>query len=135
MKVRIGTIGLAMLLTATTAEAQGGAQPPAGGEAPRSTSERTVICRGGVIPAGWILVNDVRSTEMCSGSNPAAVNLYNVWAIERFDTKPVGASMQVCSAAPTPPGWVLEDVFRSKELCGHPDEYFAPNVKRIRRVR
>ena len=98
-------------------------------------AERDIICRGAAIPDGWILIDDVRSTEMCGGDNPAVVNLYNVWAIERYETKPVGATMQVCANTALPEGWVLEDVYRSKEHCGHPDDPFQPNVKKIRRVR
>jgi len=101
----------------------------------RPRAERDIICRGAAIPDGWILVDDVRSADMCGGDNPAVLNLYNVWAIERYDVKPVGATMQVCANTPLPAGWVLEDVYRSKEHCGHPENPFQPNVKRIRRAR
>ena len=103
--------------------------------AQRPMNDRQIICRGAAIPEGWILVDDVRSGEMCGGSNPAVLNLYNVWAIERYDNKPVGVTMNVCAVAPIPAGWVLEDVYRAKRHCGHPDDQFQANVKRIRRAR
>lgn len=99
-------------------------------------SERRLICRGAAIPAGWILVDDTRDMSMCVGDNPAAVvTAYNIWVIERYDTRPVGTTITVCASTPTPPGWVLVDVYRDKALCGHPDEPFQINAKRIRRTR
>ncbi|MGH7662914.1 MAG: hypothetical protein ACRENI_01255 [Gemmatimonadaceae bacterium] len=96
--------------------------------------QRTIVCRGAAIPAGWILVDDTRDSSMCGGENPSVVRLYNVWAIERYDLQPVGAVIEVCAAAPTPAGWELVDVYRDKSRCGHPPENFIVNVKRIRRV-
>lgn len=97
--------------------------------------ERRIICRGAAIPTGWLLVDDLRDRTMCEGSNPAVLRLYNVWAIERYDNRPIGTVIEVCAAAVTPDGWELVDVYRSKELCGHPGDAFIVNVKRIRRVR
>src|SRR5687767_14453644 len=45
-------------------------------------ANRQLICRGGAIPRGWVLVDDVRDTAQCEGSNPSALRLYNVWVIE-----------------------------------------------------
>lgn len=96
--------------------------------------ERRIVCRGAAIPAGWILVDDLRDRSMCSGENPAILRMYNVWAIERIDNRAVGTVIQVCAAAPTPAGWELVDVFRDPSSCGHPTEPFTANVKRIRRA-
>ena len=102
---------------------------------PAPRRERQIICRGAAIPAGWVLVDDLRDGSMCDGGNPAAVNAYNVWAIERYDARPVGTTIRMCAAAETPEGWTVVDLYRDRELCGHPDDLWAVNVKTIRRVR
>ena len=98
-------------------------------------AERTTVCRGALIPVGWILVDNMREPSMCDGGNPQALSLYNVWAIERFDNRPVGATIDVCAGTPTPDGWVLVDIYRDKDTCGHPTDPFQPNMKKIRRAR
>jgi hypothetical protein len=95
--------------------------------------ERQLICRGGTIPTGWILVDDVKDQKSCGGENPAVLNTFNVWAIEKFDGRPAGTLMDVCAASPTPKGWVLVDVYRDKTTCGHPQDNWGANVKRIRK--
>ena len=104
------------------------AEPPSGDDS------RQYICRGATVPAGFIVTDDIRDRQMCGGNNPTTLNAYNVWVIERFDRMPVNTTMDVCAAMPTPPGWVLVDVFRRKDRCGHPDGMFDVNVKRIRRT-
>ncbi len=98
-------------------------------------ANRQLICRGGSIPEGWVLVDDVRDPAQCEGSNPSALRLYNVWVIERYDDRMVGTIIDICAATPIPDGWALVDVYRAKELCGHPDAALTVNVKRIRRIR
>ena len=95
--------------------------------------KRQIVCRGAAIPKGWILVDDLRDTAQCDGNIPAAVKLYNVWAVEQYEGRPSGTTLVVCASSPTPEGWSLVDVYRNKELCGHPDELGAINVKRIRK--
>lgn len=102
---------------------------------PSGRGARNTVCRGEAIPAGWILVDDMREATMCGGSNTTALNTYNVWAIERYDNRPVGTVIEVCASTITPEGWQLVDIFRDKEACGHPADVFVANVKRIRRVR
>ena len=102
---------------------------------PAARGQRNTVCRGAAIPAGWILVDDMREPTMCSGENLTVRNSYNVWAIERFDNRPIGTVIEVCASAITPDGWTLVDIFRDKEACGHPADPFTPNVKRIRRMR
>ncbi|GAC1477756.1 MAG: hypothetical protein NVS1B4_20880 [Gemmatimonadaceae bacterium] len=98
--------------------------------------DRQLVCRGAQVPAGWVVVTDTRDPSMCTGDQSAAtVNSYNIWAIERFDDRPVGSVMEICASSPSPDGWQLVDVYRSHERCGHPDELFATNVKRIKRLR
>ena len=129
----------ALLVAATTASAQAtppSRQPaqPIRAEAPTGDDSRQYVCRGATPPAGYIVTDDIRDRQMCGGSNPTTLNSYNVWVVERFDRLPVNATMDVCAASPTPPGWVLVDVYRRKDRCGHPDGMFEANVKRIRRV-
>ena len=104
------------------------AEPPSGDDS------RQYICRGATVPAGFIVTDDIRDRQMCGGDNPITLNAFNVWVIERYDRKPVNSTMDVCAAMPTPPGWVLVDVYRRKDRCGHPDGVFDVNVKRIRRT-
>lgn len=98
-------------------------------------ANRQLICQGGAIPQGWVLVDDVRDPGQCEGANPTVLRGYNVWVIERFDDRMVGTVIDICAATPTPEGWALVDVYRAKELCGHPDAPLTVNVKRIRRIR
>lgn len=106
--------------------------PAAAGRAPGG-GERRIVCRGAAIPAGYILVDDLRDRSSCGGENPAALNAYNIWAIEKTDGRPAGTVIEACAAAPTPPGWTVVDIYRSHERCGHPDGLFVANVKRIRK--
>lgn len=134
-------IGLGLSLAAPPAAAQGAARPASG--QPGTTvskdrqsgprRERTIICRGAPIPTGWILVNDMRDPSSCGGENPATLNAYNVWSIERTEGRLSGTIIDACAGAQTPTGWTLVDVFRDRELCGHPEGPFVANVKRIRK--
>jgi hypothetical protein len=103
------------------------ADPPQGADTLR------YVCRGADIPNGWIVTDDIRDPQLCGGDNPAVLNAYNVWVIKRYDNRSPGTVMDVCANTPTPSGWVLIDVFRSRDICGHPDNPFVVNVKRIRR--
>ena len=126
-----GVISAALIVAALAFADVAGAQAPAVKRSP--TRQRQIICKGAQIPAGWILVDDLRETSMCGGSNPAVVNSYNVWAIEKFDGAPPGTTLFVCANAPIPVGWTMVDVYRDKSVCGHPEDLYAVNVKVIRR--
>ena len=104
---------------------------PKGGVEPKG--KRQIVCRGAKVPAGWVLVDDLRDTNQCDGSNPAAIKIYNVWSLEQIAGRASGSVIEVCTASPTPAGWALVDVFRDRERCGHPEEMFHTNVKRIRK--
>ena len=110
--------------TTVTASAKSGIDPK---------GKRQIICRGAKIPAGWVLVDDLRDQAQCDGSNPASIKLYNVWSIEKVEGRASGTTLEICSSAQTPAGWSLVDMFRDNNRCGHPDELFAANVKRIRK--
>ena len=138
MHSSIGAV-VALLLTAATASAQSTppSRPPAQAiraDAPTGDDSRQYVCRGSTPLPGYIVTDDIRDRQMCGGTNPTTLNSYNVWVVERYDRHPVNAVMDVCAASPTPPGWVLVDVYRRKDRCGHPDGMFEANVKRIRRV-
>ena len=107
---------------------------PIRAEPPSGDDSRQYICRGAAVPPGFIVTDDIRDRQMCGGTNPTTLNAFNVWVIERYDRLPVNSTMDVCAAMPTPPGWVLVDVYRRKDRCGHPDGVFDVNVKRIRRT-
>lgn len=98
-----------------------------------SKGERKLICRGATVEAGWILVADAKDPKSCGGENPAVLNTYNVWAVERIEGRPAGTVIDVCAGVPMPKGWALVDVYRDKTTCGHPDDPWATNVKRIRK--
>jgi hypothetical protein len=134
-------LSAAVALAFTTSSASAQATPPGGSsttpiraEPPRGDDSRQFVCRGSAPPAGYIVTDDIRDRQMCGGTNPSTLNSYNVWVVERYDRLPVNATLDVCAASPTPPGWVLVDLYRRKDRCGHPDDMFEANVKRIRRV-
>ena len=135
MNTILGAIAALFLVTGVAA-AQ--ATPPNRGpiraDPPSGDDSRQFICRGATVPAGFIVTDDIRDRQMCNGSNPTTFNAFNVWVIERFDRLPINSIMDVCAASPIPTGWVLVDVYRRKDRCGHPDGPFEVNVKRIRRT-
>jgi len=130
---------IALLFTAAAASAQATppSRPPAApirAEAPTGDDSRQYVCRGATPPANYIVTDDIRDRQMCGGTNPTTLNLYNVWVVERYDRLPLNTVMDVCASSPTPAGWVLVDVYRRKDRCGHPEGMFEANVKKIRRV-
>ena len=131
-------LGIFAALFLATGVASAQATPPnrdpIRAEGPTGDDSRQYICRGAAIPNGFIVTDDIRDRQMCGGNNPTTLNAFNVWVIERYDRMPVNSTLDVCAASPTPPGWVLVDIFRRKDRCGHPDGVFDVNVKRIRRA-
>ena len=98
-----------------------------------STTDETLqiktVCAGSV-PAGWILINDSWNPMKCG--NPSSIS-YNVWTIERFERKPVGAMMMVCNG-PVPAGWMIMTSSWNPASCGHPTS-LENNVLTIKRVK
>lgn len=131
MRLRSIVLAFAVLVMPAVARAQSPQYSDAAQAA--KPGERKLVCRGAVIPKGWILVDDTRDASMCQGANPAMVNSWNVWAIERYDNRPVGTVVAVCASAPTPLNWEMVDVYRDKDVCGHPNDPFEANVKLIKR--
>ena len=126
-------IAVILLLAVMSGRAVGQQRGVIVAEPPRGADTLQYICRGAAVPSGWLVTDAIRDRQLCSGDNPATLNAYNVWVIKRYDIRPAGFMMDVCANTPTPPGWVLVDVFRSKDVCGHPENPFVVNVKRIRR--
>ncbi len=126
--------GLCIAAGTVSAQATPPNRGPIRAAPPSGDDSRQYICRGAAVPDGFIVTDDIRDRQMCGGNNPTTLNAYNVWVIERYDRMPVNSTMDVCAAMPTPPGWVVVDVYRRKDRCGHPDGVFEVNVKRIRRT-
>jgi hypothetical protein len=138
--IRAALAALAALAAVASLAGAAGAQQPArvtkdAPGAPGQRVERQIICRGAAIPAGYLLVDNLKERSMCSGQSDAVYNSYNVWAVERYDNRAPGSEMTVCASAPTPAGWTVVDVFRKNDVCGQPTDPFAVNAKRIRRGR
>ena len=93
----------------------------------RATEE---VCAGSPIPKGWIRINDKWNPTSCG--KPTSI-IYNVWLIEKFSDKPVGATMEVCASAPTPTGWVEKGKRWNPTCCGHPTT-ITDNMKTIKRL-
>lgn len=86
------------------------------------------VCAGSV-PSGWIKINDHWSPTTCG--NPTRI-IYNVWTIERYDTKPKGATMNACNGI-VPNGWSKIGGNWSPASCGHPTR-ITKNVMTIKRL-
>jgi hypothetical protein len=86
------------------------------------------VCAG-QLPAGWIKINDSWNPTSCG--NPTSIT-YNVWQIERYDDKPVGASMTACFAT-VPAGWAMTSSWWNPTTCGHPTS-ITNNVMSIKRL-
>ncbi len=88
-----------------------------------------VLCAGD-IPPGWIKTNDRWDPTRCG--NPTAISS-NVWIVEEYRHKPVGATMIVC-AGMVPEGWVVVNRTWNPTTCGRPATIMQ-NVMMIKRVR
>jgi hypothetical protein len=133
----VAVLAAALLpLAAAVASAQDASQKTTAATKPGAVvkGKRMIICRGAPIPPGWVLVDDLRDSKSCGGENPAVIKLYNVWSVENIADRPSGSTMNVCAANPTPAGWTVVDVYRDMEFCGHPEESFGLNVKKIRKL-
>lgn len=105
----------------------GGAREPA----ELAGKDRGEICDTDRLPRGWLKVGDRWNPTKCG--SPVTIE-YNVWEVERYTNKPLGAEMEVCAEMPTPEGWEQVSVRWNPTTCGHPTG-IVDNVKKIRRVR
>lgn len=80
-------------------------------------------------PSGWIKVDDAWNPTICG--KPTS-KTYNVWIIEQYSDKPVGAVMSACSG-PAPAGWVVVDSHWNPTVCGRPanDQSNVMTIKRL----
>ena len=65
------------------------------------------VCRGAAWPSGWIAIGYEASNAECP-RNSDARSLYNVATIARYETLPVGQTLEVCADQVIPMGWVNE---------------------------
>lgn len=84
------------------------------------------VCAG-VVPLGWIKVNDSWGSSSC-GSPPSTVR--NVWTIVRYSDKPIGSMIEVCNG-PVPDGWGIIDTKTSLSTCMSPTQ--PKNIMTIKR--
>lgn len=75
--------------------------------APRSGWD--VVCKESRIPTGWI-----QTSTLSRGSCPPnRQGRREAWQIERYDTLPVGSTIDVCMVAKVPSGWKVVRLLRS----------------------
>jgi len=89
-------------------------------------AETQTVCAGSV-PAGWIRTDDRWDPTKCE--KPAAIT-NNVWSIERYDDKPIGAVMNACSDV-GPWGWSIIAQRWDPTKCGRP----AANTNNIMTIK
>jgi hypothetical protein len=87
------------------------------------------------MPSGWIAITYQQCGENCVRSTDPD-NPYTVAMIQRYDTAPVGAVLNVCADQPVPRNWVRERGLAPTEGCeGARVEEGRPTAFVIRRVR
>ncbi|HZE42396.1 MAG TPA: hypothetical protein VE058_01365 [Steroidobacteraceae bacterium] len=86
------------------------------------------VCAG-LVPPGWIKINDAWNPTVCG--SPARI-AYNVWTIQRVDDQPMGAVIHGCRGA-VPSGWAIVGTLWNPTVCGHPSTN-QPNVMAIKRL-
>jgi hypothetical protein len=90
---------------------------------------RTQTVCAGVVPSGWIKVNDAWNPTVCG--KPAGVT-YNIWMIQQFTDEPIGAVIQACKGI-VPAGWAIVATTWNPTVCGHPTTN-QQNVVAIKRL-
>ncbi|MBF8186830.1 hypothetical protein ITP53_13970 [Nonomuraea sp. K274] len=81
------------------------------------------------VPAGWVKTNDQWDPTRCG--NPTAI-VNNVWTIETYYDKNIGAVMNVCRGW-VPTGWTTISSRWDPTRCDHPTAIYD-NVYTIRRL-
>ena len=88
------------------------------------------VCAGVSLPQ-WIRVDDHWDPMQCG--NPGSPLIYNVWTVERYDDRPVGAYIEACNDR-LPAGWVRVSERWDPTRCGRPTSTQFRNVMIARRV-
>ena len=123
----IALVGLVVLATGGLdcggGGGNGGSPPPSG------PPEILTACTSSGTPAGYVKINDNWDPTSCG--SPTTIT-YNVSTYRRYDNKPVGTYMTVCSGQ-QPAGWVMTNSHWDPTSCGHPSSIFD-NMWQIRRI-
>lgn len=105
------------------------------GKTHSSSLETRRVCRGGPWPSGWIAIGYAASESECFRAAGTRAS-YNVAIIARFETQPVGQTIEVCADQTIPFGWVTEssDDVRG-DACPGAGKDGTSATRLIRRVR
>lgn len=81
---------------------------PSGTDGFHPDPNKASICQNSPVPAGWVITGIGPTYNSCGATigNPSTA-----WLIERYDNKPVGTTMGICTLLehPIPPGWIVEN--------------------------
>lgn len=92
------------------------------------------VCRTQAMRSGWIAIRYLKGGENCPAPTDAD-NQYNAAVIERYNLKPIGATMVICADQPIPRDWVREYNQDLRATCeGARVRDGAATVVMIRRV-
>jgi hypothetical protein len=99
---------------------------PASNQLPETT---TACCSQP--PDGYYKTDDSLSPTSCgSPREPTG----NVCTYQRYDNKPIGTMLLICSGQPLAPGWLQIATSWDPNSCGRPDES-TQNVQTVRRFK
>lgn len=90
--------------------------------------ETMKMCAG-PIPKGWFKTSDEWDPNSCG--KPTSIS-YNIFTIERYEKKPVGAEMTICNQT-LPAGWIKTGQRWDPTCCGHPTSN-SNNVIIVKRI-
>lgn len=92
------------------------------------------ICRSQAMRSGWIAIRYLQGGENCPASTDPE-NPFTAAVIERYELKPVGATLVVCADQSIPRQWVREHNQDVRNTCeGARVRDGAPTVMVIRKV-
>ena len=115
----------------------GGLNPRLGPDVGAADEPRPVIdevCRANGMRSGWIAIRYLQRGENCPASTDPE-NQYTAAIIERYDLKPIGATMIVCADQPLPRDWARASNQDVQATCeGARVKEGSPTVMVIRRV-
>lgn len=100
--------------------------PPSDGKA-----EFLDVCCGNLFPTGYIKINDSWSPTSCG--SPTSSWSKNKCKLQRYDNKPIGSSMWVCTGI-IPPGWQKIDDKWDPTACGSPQSSWSKNMMQIQKI-
>ena len=106
------------------------------GKTHASSLDTRRVCRSGPRPSGWIAISYETSASECPRVGDAGGrDDYNVATIARYDTQPLGQTIEVCADQSTPTGWTDDhDDDRVGDACPGASKDGTSATKVIRRV-